>query len=257
MPSVKVNGLATYYEVHGEGKPLTLLHGGVWGLAGLEPLIAGLAAQRRVIAVELQGHGRTAEVDRPLSWEGMAADVAGLLDHLDIPRSDWMGYSLGGGVALHAAILHPTKVDRLVLLSTPFARRGWYPEVLEGMAQMESAVEGMKQSPLAQLYPQVDWAVLFRKLRDLLAVDYDLSGEVAALTLPAMLTFADADSISPGHIAEFYNLLGGGLRDAGLDGSQRSASRLAVLPGHTHYDVATSPVLPALVNDFLAATPRG
>jgi pimeloyl-ACP methyl ester carboxylesterase len=188
MPTVDVDGLETYYEIHGEGDPLVLLHGGVTGLAGLEPLVLGLAGGRRVIAVELQAHGRTADIDRPLSWTAMAADVAGLLDRLGIPSADWMGYSLGGGAALHAAVQHPDRLRRLVLLSAPFARHGWYPDVLEAMGQMgSSAAEGMKRSPLAQLYPGVDWDVLFTKLRDLLAQDYDLSSEVAALKIPVML----------------------------------------------------------------------
>ena len=223
------------------------------GIANVAALLPGLSAHRQVIAVELQGHGRTSDSDRPLSFETMAGDVAGLLDEMGIERADWMGYSLGGGAALRAAIRHPETVRRLVLVSTPFARDGWYPEVLAGMAQMVQNAEGMKQSPLATLYPKVDWGVLFTKLRDLLAQGYDLSREVAAIKSPAMLAYADADAIRPAHMIEFFGLLGGGLRDAGLDGSLRPASRLAVLPGHTHYDICTSPLLPELVNAFLEA----
>lgn len=254
MPTINVNGIDLYHEVHGEGWPLVLLHGGVHGIAGITPLLAGLAATRRVVAVELQAHGRSGDREGPLGWETMAADVASLQARLGIEQADWMGYSLGGGVALRAAIHHPASVRRLVLLSTPFKRQGWYPEVLEGMAQVGPQVaEGMRQSPLARVYPDLDWANLFTKLHDLLLQEYDLSREVAALELPVMLAYADADAISPAHMAEFFNLLGGGLRDAGLDGSLRPASRLAVLPGRTHYDAGEAAVLPGLVSDFLEA----
>jgi pimeloyl-ACP methyl ester carboxylesterase len=258
MPIANVHGLDVYYEIHGEGEPLVLLHGGVHGIAGVTTMLSGLSAARRVIAVELQAHGRTGDREGPLSWEVMADDIAGLMAELDIERADWMGYSLGAGVALRAAIRHPAAVRRLVLLSAPFKRQGWYPEVLEGMAQLgPAAAEGMRQSPLARIYPNLDWGVLFTKLRDLLAQDYDLSREVAALKMPVMLVFADADAIPPAHMAEFYNLLGGGLRDAGLDGSLRPVARLAVLPGRTHYDAGESPVLPGLVNAFLEAPDAG
>jgi pimeloyl-ACP methyl ester carboxylesterase len=247
-----VNGLDIYHEVHGEGEPLILLHGGVTGIAGIEPLLPGLAAHRQVIAVELQAHGRTGDSDRPLSFDAMADDVAGLMAAIGLERADWMGYSLGGGVALRATIRHPETVRRLILVSTPYARDGWYPEVLEGMAQLgPAAAAGMKQSPFAKLYPKVDWAVLFTKLRDLLEQDYDLAGEVTAMKAPTVLAFADADAVRPAHIVEFYGLLGGGKRDAGLDGSLRPTARLAILPGFSHYDICTAPALPELANSFL------
>jgi pimeloyl-ACP methyl ester carboxylesterase len=249
-----VNGLDIYHEVHGAGDPLIVLHGGVTAIAGIESLLPGLGARRQVIAVELQGHGRTSDSDRPLSFESMADDVAGLMAEIGVDRADWMGYSLGGGVALRGVIRHPDKVRRLVLVSTPFARNGWDPEVLVQMAHMGPAAEGMKQSPFATLYPKVDWAVLFAKLQDLLQQDYDLSREVAAIRSPTMLAFADADAIRTAHMIDFFGLLGGGTRDAGLDGSLRPAARLAVLPGSTHYDVCTAPALPELVNAFLEAS---
>jgi pimeloyl-ACP methyl ester carboxylesterase len=261
MPAIKtgntrVNGLDIYHEVRGEGDPLILLHGGVTGIAGIEPLLLPLSARRQVIAVELQGHGRTLDIERPLTFETMADDIAGLMADMRLERADWMGYSLGGGVALRAVIRHPQAVRRLVLVSTPFARDGWYREVLEAMGQMgRPAAEGMKQSPLAALYPKVDWLVLFSKLRELLARDYDLSTEVAAIKSPTMLAFADADALRPAHMIEFFGLLGGGRRDAGVDGSLRPITRMAVLPGFTHYDICNAPPLPELVNAFLDASP--
>jgi pimeloyl-ACP methyl ester carboxylesterase len=218
------------------------------------PNVAELAKNRKVIAVELQGHGRTADINRPLSFEAMADDIAGLMKYLGIEKADVLGYSLGGGVALETAFRHPESVRKLVVVSTPFKRDGWYPEVLVTMSQMgPSAGEMMKQSPLNQVYPNVNWAVLFTKLGALLKKDYDWSKEVAALTPQTMIVFADADAVHPAHIVEFYGLLGGGQKDAGLDGSGRPAEELAILPGLTHYNISASPLLPTVVAPFLDA----
>jgi hypothetical protein len=141
-----------------------------------------------------------------------------------------------------------------VIVSTPFKRDGWYPEVLLAISQMgPSAGEMMKLSPLNQVYPNVNWAVVFTKLGALLTKDYDWSKEVAALKLQTMIVFADGDAVHPAHIVEFYGLLGGGQKDAGLDGSRRSADQLAILPGLTHYNVSASPLLPTVVAPFLDA----
>ena len=131
-----VNGLKLYYEIHGTGEPLVLLHGGVVGIARFGPNLGALSEKRKVIAVELQGHGRTADIDRPLSFEAMADDIAALMKYLAIEKTDVMGYSLGGGVALQIAIRHPELVRKLVVVSAPCKRDGWYPEVLAGMVQM-------------------------------------------------------------------------------------------------------------------------
>jgi len=249
-----VNGVKLYYEIRGSGEPLILLHGGVVGITMFGPNLEALAEKRQVIAVELQGHGHTADIDRPLSYEAMADDIAALMKSLGIKQADVMGYSLGGGVALQTAIRHPGLVSKLVVVSAPCKRNGFYPEVLAAMAQMgPAAAEGMKKSPLAQMYPNVNWAVLFTKLRDLLTKDYDWSKEVATIKSPTMLVFADADAIRTTHMAEFYGLLGGGQRDAGLDGSQRPVARLAILPGLTHYSIGAAPALVLAVTPFLDA----
>ncbi len=247
-----VNGLNLYYEIHGTGQPLILLHGGVVGIDTFGSNLPALSKQRKVIAVELQGHGRTADIDRPLSFEAMADDIAALMKQLGIESADVMGYSLGGGVALQTAIRHPGSVRRLVVVSQPFRREGWYPEVLVGMAQMgPSAAASMKQSPLSQRYPNVDWPTLFTKLADLLKKDYNWSTEVAAIDAPILLAFADADAVRTSHILEFFGLFGGGRRDAGLDGSGRPAAQLAILPGLTHYNLGSSPALATVVTPFL------
>lgn len=253
-----VNGLDLYYEVRGSGEPLVLLHGGVVGIIMFGPNLQALSAGRRVIAVELQGHGRTPDVDRPLTYDSMADDVAALIRHLDIPRADVMGLSLGAGVALRTAIRHPELVRRLVVVSFPCRRDGWFPEVRAAFDQMGPAAgEVMERSPLAQLYPNVDWRTLLGKIGDLQRRDYDWSADVRAVEAPTMLVFADADAVRPAHIVEFFGLLGGGQRDAGLDGSLRPAARLAVLPGLTHYTISGDPALAAAVAPFLeAAAPQ-
>ncbi|SCE87983.1 alpha/beta hydrolase fold [Micromonospora viridifaciens] len=257
MSYADVNGLRLWYEVHGTGRPLVLLHGGYGSVEMFTPILPALAARRQVIAVDLQGHGRTADVDRPLRYESMADDIDALLRHLDLPEADMLGYSLGGGVALRTAIQHPDRVRRLVLVSTPCRRRGWYPEVLAAMAaQDERVAEQMRGTPPHELYERVaprpqDWPTLWAKTGELLRREYDWSAEVAALALPVLLVYADADSMPVSHMAEFFGLLGGGHRDAGWDGADRPASRLAVLPGLTHYDIVASPALPAAALPFL------
>lgn len=254
-----VDGLKMYYEVHGNGQPLVLIHGGVVGISMFGGNVDALAKRRKVIAVELQGHAHTADIDRPLSFEALADDVAALVKYLGLQRVDVMGYSLGGGVALQVAIRHPEVVRKLVAVSAPYKRQGMYPEVLAAMDQMgPGAGEMMKQSPLSKMYPNVNWATLFTKLGKLLSQDYDWSKEVAAIKAPTMLVFADADAVRPEHIVEFYTLLGGGQRDAGQDGSGRSINQLAILPGETHYTISRAPALVATVTPFLdAAMPSG
>lgn len=250
-----VNGLNIYYEVHGTGEPLILLHGGVGGMEMFGPNVPALAKTRRVIAVDLQGHGRTADIDRPLRFELMADDIAALVTHLRIKKADVMGYSVGGGVALQLAVRHSEVVRKVVLVSTPFKRDAFYPEVLKAFDQMgpENA-KFMKQSPLSQLYPGVDWGKLFAKLGDLQRRDYDWSRHVPAIQAPVLIVFADADAVRPAHIVEFFELLGGGKRDAGLDGSARPVNQLAIVPGLTHYNIVSSPALANVVTPFLDAS---
>jgi pimeloyl-ACP methyl ester carboxylesterase len=249
-----VNGLNLYHEIRGTGEPLVLLHGGVGALEMFGPVLPTLVQRRQVIAVDLQGHGRTADIDRPLRYELMAEDIAALIKNLGIEKADLMGYSLGGGVALRIAIQHPELVRKLVLIAIPFKRDGWYPEIRAAMDQIgPETAEAMKQSPWYQLYPNVNWPVLFTKLGDLLRRDYDLSKEVAALKVPTMIVFADADAVRPAHIVEFFGLLGGGQKDAGWDGSGRPTAQLAILPGYTHYNILASPALAAVVTPFLDA----
>ncbi|MDP9374714.1 MAG: alpha/beta hydrolase [Chloroflexota bacterium] len=256
-----VNGLNLYYEIHGTGAPLVLLHGGFGATGMFGGLLPALAAHRQVIAVDLQGHGRTADIDRPLRIEHMADDIAALIAHLGLGMASVMGYSLGGAVALQTAIRHPDAVDRLVVVSTPHKRSAWYPENLAGMDQLgAAAAESMKQTPMYELYARIaprpdDWTNLWAKMGDLLRRDYDWSAGVAALAIPTMLVFGDADSVSPAHAAAFFGLLGGGQRDGGWDRSAVTPHRLAILPGTTHYDILAPPALASTVTPFLDAPP--
>jgi pimeloyl-ACP methyl ester carboxylesterase len=253
-----VNGLKMYYEIHGSGQPLVLIHGGVVGITMFGPNVEALAKGRQVIAVELQGHGHTADIDRPMSCEAMADDIAALIQYLGLQKADVMGYSLGGYVALQTVIRHPQAVRKLVVASAGFRRNGMYPEVLAAFDKMDASTGAqMSQSPLSKMYPNVNWQVLFAKLGEMLRKDYDWSDGVKAIKSPTMLVFADADAVRLQHIVEFYSLLGGGQRDAGLDGSLRSANELAILPGLTHYNLSAAPALVAAVTPFLdAAMPQ-
>jgi pimeloyl-ACP methyl ester carboxylesterase len=220
-----------------------------------EPIWPALAEERKVILVHLQAHGRTADIERPLSFEFMADDIAALIQHLGLERTDLLGYSLGGEVALRTTIQHPELIHKLVLVSAAFKRDGFYPEVLESFAHMgPDAAQFMSQSPLAQLYPNKDWAALFTKLGHLMRQDFDWSKDVAEIKSPVMIIFADADTYRTSHIMEFFGLLGGGQRDAGLDGSGRPTARLAILPNATHYDMISSPTLASIVTEFLDAS---
>jgi pimeloyl-ACP methyl ester carboxylesterase len=226
-------------------------------------VLPSLAQNRRVVAVDLQAHGRTADIDRPLSFELMAGDIAALIKHLGIEEADVMGYSLGGGVALRTAIQHPEVVRKLVLVSTPFKRDGWYPEILAGMGQMGSQIaEPMKQTPMYQQYASIapkpeDWPVLLTKLGELLRQDYDWSKEVVAIKVPTLIVVGDADSVRTSHAVAFFELFGGGKVDAGWDGSGMSNARIAILPAMTHYNIYSSPQLAAVVAAFLDAPMPG
>jgi len=259
MSYADVNGICLYYEEHGSGRPLILLHGGYGTGEMFAAILPLLASGRQVITVDLQGHGRTADVDRPLRFQTMGDDIAALIRHLGLPQADVMGYSLGAGTALRTAIQHPALVRRLAIVSHPVRHDGWFPQSLAGFDQMGPAfAEAMKQSPLYEIYSRVaprveDWPVLVDKMGAMLRQDYDWSPEVAKITAPVMLVYGDADSVRPAHIAEFYALLGGGLRDANWDGSARPVARLAILPSHTHYDIFFSPDLVNAVVPFLDA----
>ncbi len=252
-----VNGIKLYYEVAGTGRPLILLHGSLGAIEMFGPNLPALAAGRQVIAVDLQAHGRTADIDRPLSVELMADDIAALIKHLGLERADIMGYSLGGGVALQTAIRHPEEVRRLVVVSTPFRRSAFYPEILAQQGQVSvAAAEAMKQTPMYQLYASIaprpeDWPRLLSKIGEAMKQDFDFSGAIAGIKATTLVVAGDADIFPPAHAVELFGLLGGGKRDGGWDGAGRPKSRLAILPGLTHYLIFSAPALAATVIPFL------
>jgi pimeloyl-ACP methyl ester carboxylesterase len=216
-----------------------------------------------VIGVELQGHGHTADVDRPMRYETMAEDIAAVMDRLGLAQADLFGYSLGGGVALRLAIQHPERVRKLALASTAFRRDGWYPETLAGMAAIDA--EGFKATPIYQSYLQTSpkpeaWPDFVGKMRQLLGEDYDWTLEVAALKAPVLIMVGDADGLRLAHAVEMFGLLGGGQKDGDLAGL--SSSRLAVLPFTTHVGWAPpnrgiltrTELLQPIITEFLAAS---
>lgn len=255
---VPAGAIKLHYEVHGVGgTPLVLLHGGIDPNTVAVPL-ARLSEDRQVVAFHLQGHGHTPNLDRPMSYEAMADDVAAAMERLGLGEADLMGYSMGGGVALQVAIRHPERVSRLVAVSFPFASEGYHPEVTEAFRQMPANAEviagQVAGSPDGEAWPEIDqtaWATLFRKVGEMNAAGWDWSEDVARIEAPTLLVFADADIMGPAHAAAFYALLGGGLRDAGQDGSLRPPHQLAILPRTTHYDLPASPLLTAAVTSFL------
>ena len=252
-----VNGIKLYYEIRGSGRPLVLLHGGLGALEMFGPNLPALAKGRQVIAVDLQGHGRTADIDRPLSLEFMGDDIAALIKSLKLDRPDIVGYSLGGGVALQTAVRHPEVVGRLVLVSTPFRRTGFYSDILVQQGQVTAAAaDALKQTPMYQLYsataPRVeDWPRLLDKIGALMKKDYDYAEQIRGIKATTLIIAGDADIFPPAHAVEMFALLGGGQRDGGWDGAGRPKSRLAILPGVTHYSMGADPAMAAAAIAFL------
>lgn len=250
-----VEGTELYYEIHGEGFPLVMLHGGVnpAGFFG-EPL-AAMAGAFKVIAIHARGHGFSGDSDAPWSIEQAADDVAAVLRERGIEKASVMGYSFGGKVAIQFALRHSEMLEKLIVISAGYSRDGDYPEVRAAFEKMPEMAEvfgaGIAQSPLAQLYPKVDWARLMRKIGTLGMQDYDWAAGIRGITAETLLVFADADSIRLEHVVEFYKLLGGGQRGAGLDGSLRSANRLAIIPGVTHHTIIGAPAVFRYATEFL------
>ncbi len=253
----EVNGIQLYYEIHGEGQPLVLLHGGLGAIEMFGWNLPALAAKRQVIAVDLQGHGRTADIDRPLSVEFMADDIAALIRHLELDRVDVVGYSLGGGVAMLLAIRHQELVNKLVIVSTVFRRDGFYADILAQQAQVHAAAaEFMKQTPMYELYSAVapkkqDWPRLLDKIGTAMQQPFDYTDQVRGITAPTLVVAGDCDIFPPSHAVELFSLLGGGQRDGGWDGSGRPKSRLAILPGLTHYTIFSDEALASTALRFL------
>lgn len=254
---VEANGVNYYYEVRGKGEPLLLLHGGLGSIDMFAPVLPAFAANREVIGIDLHGHGRTTLGDRPIWLPDVADDVAAILKELGYDKVDVLGYSLGGGVALRLAAQHPELVRRLVIASAPFSQDGFFPEMLPQQAAVGAAMaDQMKDTPMFKSYVAVaphpeDFPRLLDRMGELMRTPYDWRDDVKALTMPVMLVYGDSDMVRPEHIVEFYQLLGGGLKDAGWMREHMSKNWLAILPNLTHYEVFLSPKLAETVLPFL------
>jgi len=258
-----VHGIELYYEVHGQGKPLVLLHGGFGSIEMFGSVLVELATSRQVIGVDLQGHGRTLPFDRPMTFANLAADVAALIKWLGHDQADVMGYSLGAATALRVAIEHPDVVNKLVVSSTAFAFAGWHDYNQQGMKGMAAnpaaAVEGMKQTPMWQAYAalmpdaEANWPKTIAQTAALVGADYDWSADIGRIKAPTQLVYGDWDAVRTSHVAAFFELLGGGKQDANWDGSGMNKNRLAVLPGVTHYTMFMDPRLATTAAAFLDA----
>ena len=259
MSYANVNGINLYYETHGAGRPLVLLHGGLGSGEMFAPILPQLAERRQVILPDLQGHGRTADIDRPIDVRLMADDIAALIDHLELDKPDLAGYSLGGGVALHTAAKYPTKIRRAVIASANVRRDAIPPEMLAQQLQVgAAAAEFMKETPMYQVYQRVaprpeDFPKLLDKIGAAMAKDFDDSEVVRGLQVPTLIVCADADMAPPSHYVEVFKLLDGGLRDGGWmgEGRPKGGHALAVLPGLTHYNLGMSPSFATVTLNFL------
>lgn len=256
---IAVNGVELHYEIHGEGTPLLMLHGGVNPSDMFGAPLAEMAKTHKVIALHLRGHGLSTDADTPWSYEQMADDVDAFLVASGIDKIDVMGWSMGGGVAYQLAIRHPERVGKLIVISMSVRNDANFPEVeaaFRAMPAMAAQIaQGVGQSPLAKLYPDVDWEAMFRKSGEVNQAHYDWSADVANIKAPTLLVFADADMMTLEHMVETYKLLGGGTADAGVDGAARpTANQLAIVPGTTHYDLPlkATRALADYANAFLA-----
>ncbi|TPJ77065.1 alpha/beta hydrolase [Mesorhizobium sp. B2-6-2] len=252
-----IDGVNYYYAVYGKGEPLLLLHGGLGSSDMFAPILPKFAEHRTVIAVDLQGHGRTALGERPFSLGAMGDDMAAIVKALGYDKVDVMGYSLGGGVAFRMAVQHPEAVRRLVMVSTGYAANGFYDEMRPQQAQVSAAAaEFMKDTPMYKSYVAVapkpeDFPKLLDALGAFMRKDYDFSAEVPKLKMPVMLVYGDSDMYKPEHEIKFFQMLGGGLKDAGWMREHLSQNRLAIIPNRTHYDVFFAPELVASTLPFL------
>jgi pimeloyl-ACP methyl ester carboxylesterase len=251
----EVNGVKMYYEIHGTGLPLVVLHGAFMTIGAMGAIVAALAEARQVIAVELQGHGRTADIDRPLSYEQMSDDVAALLRHLGIERADVFGYSMGGGVALQLAMRHPELVQKLVVASASSTSDGVHPEVWEGIEQITP--ELFAGTPWKEEYDRIApnpdaFPTLVEKIKQLDSQPFTWPpDEIRAIAAPTMVMIGDSDGTTPEHAVELFRMRGGGVFGdlAGLP-----SARLAILPGTTHVGlIHRADWLAPMIDEFLDA----
>ena len=248
----EVNGLKMYYEVYGEGKPLVLLHGAYMTIPLNWSEIIPMFKGRKIIVAEMQGHGRTRDIDRKISYEAMADDVSGLLKHLKIDRADILGYSMGGGIAFQLAVRHPEQVRRLIVLSGSYAHDGWWPDVETSFSTINAEV--FKGSPIEKQYDSLgnDPKHFPEFVKKVISIDlepYDWSRDVKNIKAPLFMAIGDADGIQYEHALDLFRALGGG-KMGDIHGLPQS--RLAIIPGTTHIGMMyRMDWLVPMIDDFL------
>jgi len=257
---VNVNGMQLYYEVSGRGDPLIVLHGAYMNIPSMGPIIPKLARTHKVYALELQGHGRTTDIDRPITYPNLADDVAAFMDAVGLKKADVFGYSMGAAVGLQLAIRHPEKVNKLAAASVAYDLEGWQPEFKAFIPQMK--VEMFLEMPFAKEYKKLaanpdGFPELVRKMIALEKEPMAWGKDVKSLKMPVLIITGDADVATLEHSVAMFRLLGGGA--AGDMGKPLPASRLAVLPATSHTAVITQPdLLHAFIEPFLkGTTPKG
>ena len=257
-----VNGLEMYYEIHGSGEPLVLVHGAFGAIDLWGSILTTLAEHHQVIAVELQGHGHTADIDRTFGYEQFADDIAALMDHLSIAQADIVGYSMGGNTSLQVAIRHPELVRKLVAVSANYRSDGYYPELLMGLQMLtpDIFVGSPEQEAYLRHAPNPEDFTTLVERQKVLPQDFAWPEEdVSAITAPTLLIYGDSDIIRPDHMVDLFRLLGGGV-PGGLTADPPPSSQLAILPGTNHATIVLEPTdrLLDLIETFLdAPMPEG
>ena len=257
---VEVNGMQMYYETSGEGDPLIVLHGAYMNIPSMGEIIPMLARTHKVYALEFQGHGRTTDIDRPITYPNLADDVAAFMDKVGLEKADVFGYSMGAGAGLQLAIRHPEKVDQLIAASVAYDLKGWQPEFTAFIPQM--TVDMMVNMPFAEDYKKLaadpdGFPKLVEKLIQLEKEPMAWEADVKALKTPVLIVAGDADVSTLEHNVAMFRLLGGGVM--GDMGKPLPASRLAVLPATSHTAViGQAAVLHTFIEQFLKGeTPKG
>ena len=257
---VQVNGMQMYYEVSGQGEPLIVLHGAYMNIPAMGAIIPALAKNHRVYALEAQGHGRTTDINRPITYPNLADDVAAFMDAVGLKKADVFGYSMGAGTGLQLVIRHPDKVNKLVAASLAYDSSGLQPEFKALIPQMK--VEMFLQMPFAEQYRKLSptpdsFPVLVRKLIAAQREPLSWGEDVKRIKTPVLIIAGDADGYTLEHIVSLFKLLGGGVM--GDMGKPLPASRLAILPGTSHTAVITQvDALMGFIEPFLKGeTPKG
>ncbi len=262
-----INGLSLYHEVYGElgtseASPLLLVPGSFMATDSMKPWVSAFVSKRAVIVFDQQGHGRTPDTSRPMSYEQFADDAAGLLRALKVERADVMGYSQGGGVALQLALRHPASVKKLVSMSATYRRDGWYPAALEGIEKFSAAALAGTPVEKAFMVHTPDAAAFdayVEKMKVLGINDQDMSdAQVSSIAAQMMVIIGDADAVKPEHALAMFRLRGGGDEEAAAVGMLRKvpSARLVILPATSHIGIsAASAVLAPMISAFLDDVP--